>query len=241
MLFTLFVTAFLAIVSHELGHPAMYILKAVPTLCAFLLLLLLRKEGQTTHSTRFYKLWCAALVFSMAGDLSLLFPNHQIFFLAGMFFFLVTHVLYSMAYVRELRSFNPLHFFLLIPLLLFAAFFFGLLYANLGSFLVPVCIYMSALIAMVWFSFCFALNDHGLTKFQKAAIVNGAFLFLVSDTLLGVQKFLTPLPLPHVLILGTYYLAQSFFVFSFSKKFPAAYFISFRKDSISSMRSAASR
>jgi uncharacterized membrane protein YhhN len=71
---------------------------------------------------------------------------------------------------------------------------------SLGALIVPVAIYMCAITAMVISSI--------LARFRKPWVVVGAILFLISDSLLAVNKFKSPLPYRNLLVWSTYYLGQ---------------------------------
>jgi uncharacterized membrane protein YhhN len=43
---------------------------------------------------------------------------------------------------------------------------------------------------------------------QTPYLLIGAFLFVISDSLIAVNKFVIPLPWQHLLVMLTYYLAQ---------------------------------
>src|SRR5258708_31645669 len=71
---------------------------------------------------------------------------------------------------------------------------------SLGDLIVPVAIYMCAITAMVLSAI--------LARFPNPWIAAGALLFLVSDSVLAVNKFKTPIPYRDLLVWSTYYLGQ---------------------------------
>ncbi len=72
------------------------------------------------------------------------------------------------------------------------------LFPDLGPMKIPVLLYVCALTAMT----CTA----GLM--ENPMVLAGAFLFLISDSLIAIAKFKTPLPHRDVLVWVTYYVGQ---------------------------------
>lgn len=137
-----------------------------------------------------------ALVLSWFGDVTLGSVG-EIWFLVGLGFFLLAHVAYVVLFLRKLRS-KPLTWWGLI----YVVWWLGLvvvLWPHLGSLLVPVAVYGLVLGAM---------GAIGLSCNRWIAL--GGALFVVSDSLLGLNRFHPDfeLPLVHVLIMLTYLAAQ---------------------------------
>lgn len=137
-----------------------------------------------------------AIVFSWLGDVTLGSVG-EIWFLVGLGFFLLAHVAYVVLFLRRLRTrpFSPLA-------LIYVAWWVGLvvvLWPHLGSLLIPVAVYGIVLGAM---------GAIGLSCNRWIAL--GGALFVVSDSLLGLNRFHPDFELPfvHVLIMLTYIAAQ---------------------------------
>lgn len=116
------------------------------------------------------------ILFSWAGDVSLASPG-ELGFLVGLGFFLLAHVAYIVLFLRKLRMRR-----LRPAALVYLAWWVALvvvLAPHLGSLLVPVAVYGLVLGAM---------GAIGLSCNRWIAI--GGALFVVSDTLLGLHKFL---------------------------------------------------
>jgi uncharacterized membrane protein YhhN len=71
---------------------------------------------------------------------------------------------------------------------------------SVGELALPVVLYICALTGMV----CAAI----LGRFRQDWVAVGAVLFLISDSLLAIHKFKTPVPLRDYLVWTTYYLGQ---------------------------------
>lgn len=137
-----------------------------------------------------------ALVLSWLGDVTLGSVG-EIWFLVGLGFFLLAHVAYVVLFLRKLRS-KPLSWWALV----YVAWWLGLvlvLWPHLGSLLAPVAVYGLVLGAM---------GAIGLSCNRWIAL--GGALFVISDSLLGLNRFHPDfeLPLVHVLIMLTYIAAQ---------------------------------
>jgi uncharacterized membrane protein YhhN len=143
-----------------------------------------------------------ALALSTLGDI-LLDLDPERLFVFGLGSFLVAHLVYIFVFVRYRRR----------PTVLGAAprlaALFVLLYSvavstwllpSLGALMFPVGIYMCAITAMVVSAI--------LARFSNPWVAIGAILFLISDSLLAVNKFKTPIPYRDFLVWSTYYVGQ---------------------------------
>jgi sterol desaturase/sphingolipid hydroxylase (fatty acid hydroxylase superfamily)/uncharacterized membrane protein YhhN len=144
----------------------------------------------------------AALAGSLAGDAFLMFEG---FFIAGLASFLLAHL----AYVGRFRLDAPWlanrRAALVIgvaAVLMFGALWVGGLPAGLRA---PVAAYVLAIALM-------AAQAWGRASTQGDAagwcVAAGALCFMLSDSLLATDRFLTPLPARDLLVLSTYYAAQ---------------------------------
>jgi uncharacterized membrane protein YhhN len=152
-----------------------------------------------------------ALFFSWAGDVLLMFQEkNSIFFLLGLSAFLLAHIFYIVFFhhvrVRENVKSNP---WLLVIVVVYYAALISWLSPFLGSMKIPVRIYG------VIISVMFMLAMHMLNIKNKMAgkwMMAGAFLFVVSDSLLAINKFYQPFEAAGILIMLTYGVAQFFIV-----------------------------
>ncbi len=154
----------------------------------------------------------AAMLFCWAGDVLLMFQNTVPYcFLLGLGAFLIGHLLYIMAYLQH-RSEDTGAGFLptqkiryAMPFLLAGTGLLTVLYPNLASLLWPVVAYAAVLVTMV----IVALFRYGRTSIASFGLVfGGAVLFMISDSLLAMNKFHAPIHLGGLLIMATYCLAQ---------------------------------
>lgn len=141
----------------------------------------------------------AGLVFSAAGDLLLALDDlHGDLFIAGLASFFMAQGAYAVAFWSR-RHADPVRRWLAIAYVPAGVLLAGWMLPAAGTLAVPVGIYLLGISAMVTGA---ALTNRSLLVFA------GALCFAVSDTLIGVNKFLAPVPAAGTLIMASYYLAQ---------------------------------
>ena len=154
---------------------------------------------QLTGSDRL--LLAGALLLSTLGDVFLGLRGEQ-WFVYGLGSFLIAHVFYIALFVRQWPRplAAPARRVVAALLIVFAAAVFAGLWPHLGDMKLPVMAYMCALTGM-------ALTA-ALAEFRAWWVVAGAALFMLSDAMIAVGKFLSPLPYSDYVIWATYYAAQ---------------------------------
>jgi uncharacterized membrane protein YhhN len=184
-----------------------YVIK--PMIVIWLLLYFL---SQTVSISSGLKKWIiGALFFSWVGDVLLMFQqNNSIFFLLGLSAFLIAHIFYIVFFnrVRVNESVRGNVWLLLVVAIYYGALI-TLLYSHLGGMKLPVLVYGVVISCM------FMLAMHMLSIKNKIAgkwMMIGALLFVMSDSLLAVNKFYQPFEIASVVIMLTYGLAQLFIV-----------------------------
>jgi len=147
-----------------------------------------------------------ALVFCWLGDVLLLFePYNGLFFMAGLGSFLVAHLLLIFSY-RQLSSANDefkgtQRVRLSFPFILAGSGLVVILFPRLGELKIPVMIYALVLTLMVVQSI-FRL-DRTTTKSFLLVFIGAAF-FMLSDSLLAINKFDQPISFAGVWVMITY-------------------------------------
>lgn len=185
---------------------------AKPLLIPALLLLLFF----TRSSVPGKNLLLAGLLFSWMGDLFLLFEyKNKLFFIFGLVSFLTTHIFYIVYFLR-IRSVN-ISLLKKQPVLMVLVPAYGialvwLLYSHLGDLKLPVMVYAAVICTMLLCSLHIFLKVN-----RKAAgyFLVGAAAFVLSDSLLAIDKFYQPFAYAAVLIMLTYCAAQYFIVQGF--------------------------
>ena len=145
------------------------------------------------------------LALSLVGDVALLWPRQG--FLPGLVAFLLAHLAYIAAFCVPVRlAARPLPFALyaFVALAILSQLWPGIpgaLRAPVVAYV--VCLATMAAQALVWWRTSAPLD----AVLARRAALGGA-LFMVSDGLLAINKFGTPLPLAALWILASYWLAQ---------------------------------
>jgi len=129
-----------------------------------------------------------ALALSSLGDFFLSRPGDRAF-LAGMAAFLAAHLAYIAFFIPRAGPMlqSAADGAALALMLGFGGGIYRLIYPGLGAFKVPVAVYILAILGMGWFAL--HLDRHQIDGFAASLVMTGAGLFLLSDTVLGVQKF----------------------------------------------------
>ena len=142
----------------------------------------------------------AGLGLSLGGDVALMLPGD--YFVTGLALFLVAHLCYIRAFTLNGWRVSPLPSLLVGGYLMLMV---ALLVPVLGPMRVPVAVYATVISIMAWQ----AVEQRAALETRAAALVAfGAVMFVASDTALAINRFLTPLAMERLLIMGTYALAQ---------------------------------
>ncbi|QJP97345.1 hypothetical protein C6Y56_23220 [Pseudomonas fluorescens] len=150
-----------------------------------------------------YRRWISlGLIFSLIGDVLLAWPGDL--FVFGLGAFLVAHLAYLKAYLSDCRRLA------LLPLILalsVGAVLLGILIGSgLGPLTVPVIVYGTAISAMLWR----ALARLGSDVPQRSALLaaGGAVAFVFSDSVIGINRFVSPFNAAPYIIILSYWLGQ---------------------------------
>jgi len=174
----------------------------VPALIGYL-------ASQVNINTGLAKWVLPALLFSFIGDVLLLFQaGNELFFLFGLVAFLTAHIFYIFFFYRiKTTEQVKTNILLLLAGTAYYAVLIGWLFSHLGAMKVPVCVYGIFICTM------FVLAMHLFFIKNRTAgikIFSGALLFVVSDSVLAVNKFYRPFDAAAMIIMLTYGLAQFF-------------------------------
>jgi uncharacterized membrane protein YhhN len=185
---------------------------AKPLLIPALLLLLLFTKSSLPDKI----LLITGLSFSWMGDVFLLFESkNALFFIFGLGCFLTTHIFYIIYFLRIKQA--NISLLKKKPVLIALVLGYGItllwqLYPHLGQLKLPVIVYAVVICTML------LCGLHIFLKVSsKAAIyfLLGALVFVVSDSLLAINKFYQPFAYAGILIMITYCAAQYFIVKGF--------------------------
>lgn len=160
-----------------------------------------------------------ALFFSFCGDVLLMFEDKsELYFMLGLTSFLITHLFYISYFLQiKFNGDSVIKNHPYIPLLI-GLYTFGMLYLlwpNLGTLKVPVTLYSCVISIMLYLSLSVPFKTG---KLACELFITGAVMFVISDSLLALNKFFDTYILAPVIIQVTYCLAQYFLVKGFIKK-----------------------
>lgn len=154
------------------------------------------------------RLLYAALLLSWAGDVLLLFQNRNIFFILGLAAFLLAHVCYVIVYQKQVgKARISVQWLPIAAVVIYSIALLAYLWPALHSMRLPVVFYALAITVML----VTALHLKNFLLPQAFRLVfGGSMLFVISDSLLAINRFKTPFSLAGFLIMLTYGLAQYF-------------------------------
>ena len=150
-----------------------------------------------------YRRWISiGLMFSVLGDILLAWPEDL--FVFGLSAFLVAHLAYLKAYLVDCRRLALLP--LAVALIAGVSLLGVMASSGLGELLIPVCVYALAISAMLWR----ALARLGTQVPKKSAMLAaaGALIFVVSDSLIGIDRFVIKFSAAPYLIILFYWVGQ---------------------------------
>ena len=160
-------------------------------------------------STRYRWLVFAALVWSLGGDLWLVFPSG---FVPGLVNFLVAHVLYLCAFAPG-GGWDARSVALLVPFLVAGGAMLAYLWPHLGKDRVPVAVYVAVILVMGWRAAARAAAATVPEPSGMLALV-GAVLFMTSDSVLAIDRFARRFATADGVLMTTYYAAQTLIALS---------------------------
>ncbi|MDM8516238.1 lysoplasmalogenase [Desulfobacterales bacterium HSG16] len=155
----------------------------------------------------FYKyMIIIGLIFSLAGDIFLMLPSDR--FVAGLVAFLIAHLFYIAAFTSEI---DVISWWPLIPLMIYGIVVYSILAPFLGKLKLPVTAYVAVIMIMTWT----AWEPWSRMEGKGALLASlGAVLFVISDTILALNRFKGAFKPARFFNLTTYFSAQWLIAFS---------------------------
>ena len=171
----------------------------VPALVGFYFM-----ETENRNST-----FMRALLFCWAGDFVLMFEG-QIYFIVGLVAFLIGHLFYifsfrQLVWETESTMLPTQRVRYTFPILLAGTGLMVILYPVLGDLRMPVMVYAIVLMLMVNYAL-FRITR--TTKESFIWVFGGAVFFMISDSMLAINKFHTSFFMADFAIMLTYIAAQ---------------------------------
>ena len=166
-----------------------------------LLIILIALLANEPPSRRYKAAIIVGLLFSLAGDILLIQVLDT--FILGLLSFLAAQVIYTYAF----RAGRPFKFnlFAVLPFAVYGVLIYVLLKPELDGMALPVAAYIVVIMVMAWQAW--DQWDDVRRRWALLAFV-GALLFIFSDSLLALNRFLEPFAAARALTLTTYFSAQ---------------------------------
>lgn len=178
------------------------------------------KVSQLIKGSLLRKSVSAALVFSLIGDMLLMFPP---LFLYGIGAFFMAFICYIFAFKLTQRlpaNFSGVYIIRLflynLPVYFLVAFLYFFIHQQLGAMKTPVIIYLCAMAILVTTARERYKNTDDSSFWQ---VMIGACLFFVSHGIFLIHLFFMPLVDADILMMGTYILAQLLIVMGLRSHF----------------------
>jgi uncharacterized membrane protein YhhN len=126
------------------------------------------------------------------------------FFTFGLVAFLTAHVMYILLFLKHRNKKNTPYGFIAL-LLVYGASLFYFLKDGLGEMLIPVAVYMIVILTMASTAY---IRKNMVNTLSYKLVFMGAIFFMISDSILALNKFYQPIPWSNMSIIITYAIAQ---------------------------------
>jgi uncharacterized membrane protein YhhN len=173
-----------------------------PLLIPILISIVSVSEPFKTQKTLLLALFC-----SWIGDVLLLFADQNaLFFISGLVSFLVAHLIYIYLFLQQEIQYNRKSYLKFIPIVaVYLLVTLSFLWDTLHEMKIPVTVY-AIIISLMLFMSIKAYFQWG--KPSNFWVLIGAILFVISDSILAINKFHSPVPMSSFWIMSTYLGAQ---------------------------------
>ena len=178
-----------------------------------------------------FSLWClkktkfgsktifmSGLCFALLGDIFLMIREKDLF-IPGLGSFLVMQWLYVFTFHADIKDSpsKPYYLKYYLPFLIFALLLFFILLPNLPDLTMrfAVGVYAFSIATMAWMAF---LRRGFVSPISFQYVFTGAILFMISDSLIAVDRFLFDIPFNSIWVMSTYVIAQYLIVIGIIKK-----------------------
>lgn len=141
------------------------------------------------------------------GDVLLMFANqHALFFILGLISFLIAHLAYIILFQRQNKINENKNYLWFIPfVIIFLVTILRILWPFLNEMKIPVLVYAIVISLML------LMSIKAYFQWEKPSnlwVLIGALLFVISDSILAINKFHSPVLMSSFWIMSTYLGAQ---------------------------------
>lgn len=199
-IFGAFAVLFIGLLSFE-PYPGNFVIKAIPAISLAVLAFIALSGSRG-------KLLFVSLLFCAAADIALELAAGK-YFVAGLGLFLIAHILLIITFSRDFK-FQKSKIPVIVLLVVYSKMMAFVLMPSLKEMAIPVYIYMTAITLMGIFA--------SLRSSKNDFTLYGAISFIVSDSVLAINKFMMPVPAADYAVMITYYLALFLIVYGFLKE-----------------------
>jgi uncharacterized membrane protein YhhN len=170
-------------------------------------------------TNRLHSLLFAGLLFSWAGDVVLEFSkNSANMFILGLVCFLLAHIMYFTVFIITpgKNSILTNRIYLLLPVIVYGVILVYCLYPDLADMRVPVILYAIVILTML----TGAINrKEKVNRGSYYLVLAGAILFVISDSVIAINKFSHQFTSSGIVIMSTYIVAQYLIVAGYINQF----------------------
>lgn len=198
-IFAAFAVLFIGLLPFE-PYAGNFIIKAIPAL-SLAVLAFISVSGSRG------KLLFTSLLFCAAADVALELAGGK-YFVAGLGLFLIAHIFFIITFSSDFK-FQKSKVPVIVLLIVYSTMMAFVLTPSLKEMAIPVYVYMTALTLVGIFA--------SLRAAQNNFTLYGAIAFIVSDSVLAVNKFMMPVPAADFIIMITYYASLFLIVYGFLK------------------------
>lgn len=205
---------FIILQTHTSFYPKFVVKALIIPILMILFIINLKPFRNRLHSFMF-----AGLIFSWAGDVILEFTqSNGNMFIFGLSCFLLAHIMYFTVFIitpgKNCILSNCI--FLLIPVIIYGVGLVFYLYDDLADMRIAVILYAIVILTML----TGAINRK--EKVKKASyylVLTGAILFVISDSVIAIDKFSYHFESSVIVIMSTYIIAQYLIVTGYINQF----------------------
>jgi uncharacterized membrane protein YhhN len=198
-IFAAFAIIFIATLPFK-PYPGNFVIKAIPaiSLSVFALVTVSGLRG---------KLLFASLLLCAAGDVALELGAEQ-YFIIGLGFFLIAQIMFIVTFSRDFKM-QKSRIAIITILAVYALAMAIVMTPSLKEMAIPVYLYLIVITMMGIFA--------ALRAAKNKLTLYGAVSFIVSDSIIAINKFMMPVPAVDYLVMVTYYLALFLITFGYLK------------------------
>jgi uncharacterized membrane protein YhhN len=199
-IFAAFAIIFIATLPFQ-PYPGNFAIKAIPVIS-------LSALAFTTISGSRGKLLFVSLLLCAAGDIALELGAGK-YFIIGLGFFLIAQIMFIVTFSRDSKM-QRFMIPIIVILAIYAIAMASIMTPSLKEMAIPVYFYLVVITLMGIFA--------ALRASKNKLTLYGAVSFIVSDSIIAINKFMMPVPAVDYIVMITYYLALFLIVHGFLKE-----------------------